>query len=80
MLSLMPNPTQDRIIISLTGTEAELKTFGIFNSNGHIMLEEEIIGNSISIEVAKLENGLYFIKVRLSNGDTIIKKFSVQKP
>jgi hypothetical protein len=80
ILSLMPNPTQDRIIISLTGTEAELKSFGIFNSNGRVMLEEEIIGNSISIGVAKLENGLYFIKVRLSNGDTIAKKFSVQKP
>jgi hypothetical protein len=55
------------------------KTFGIFNSNGRVMLEE-IIGNSISIGLAKLVNGLYFIRVRLSNGDTIAKKFSVQKP
>jgi len=72
---IFPNPTKDKISVSSSANVSDVEIY-------------DVIGNSYSIskannpnewDIQHLSNGVYFIKIHLSNNNTIIKRFVVQK-
>ena len=72
---IFPNPTKDKISVSSSANVSDIQIY-------------DVIGNSYSIsktnnpnewDIEHLSNGVYFIKIHLSNNNTIIKRFVVQK-
>ncbi|MEM6720840.1 MAG: T9SS type A sorting domain-containing protein [Bacteroidota bacterium] len=67
--SIYPNPTTDKLYINLT---QDLEKVEVINMNGQLVLSKE--NNLKAIDVSRLQNGAYFLKVYAQNGSTA-KKF-----
>jgi hypothetical protein len=57
-------------------SEYDLKTFELFNIQGQKIETGEI--HNDSVDISKLANGLYFIKVGNQNGQTKVMKLLVE--
>jgi hypothetical protein len=71
-LSIFPNPTSDKIIIS--SNEKIIKKIELINSIGQIILVREINESTVSIDLKNYEAGIYFIKITDHFGNLEIKK------
>lgn len=60
VFSIFPNPVKDKLHIS-TSNKTEYGIISILNSIGEIVFEGRILSNE-SIDVSKLDNGIYFVK------------------
>lgn len=67
--SIYPNPTTDQLYINLT---QDIKKVEVINMNGQLVLSKE--NNLGVIDVSRIQNGMYFLKVYTQNGITA-KKF-----
>jgi hypothetical protein len=67
--SIYPNPTTDTLYINQT---QELEKVEVINMNGQLVFTKE--NNLETIDVSRLQNGAYFLKVYAQNGSTA-KKF-----
>jgi|GEM_PF-4503812 len=65
---LYPNPSSGGVQIQLNDGSGSSELF-IYSSTGDIVLETEFVGNQIMLNLAKVANGIYVIKVRNDNGD-----------
>lgn len=70
-LSIMPNPTTGRLVISLNGIENATAT--VFNSNGQKVDEFAVSGSQFVYSMDNLENGLYFFSIN-ADGKQYSKK------
>lgn len=70
-LNIYPNPASDNITIKIK----DLNPLGIqiFNSSGILVFQT--IENEENISISHLVSGSYFIKIKLSNGENIVKHF-----
>ena len=65
-----PNPASTFISIKADATVSSLM---IYDSLGKLVLSQKMEGNLI--DVHELNPGIYFIKIRLANGQLVVKKF-----
>ena len=58
-LNIFPNPVEDKVKINLTKTDNY--SINIFNVNGQKLIEDNIVSNSLTIDLSELNDGIYFI-------------------
>ena len=69
-LSIYPNPTREKLIISGDG----IQTVKLFDETGKLILANEYDGaENVEINMSSLGLGVYLISVRMKNGETINK-------
>ncbi len=71
-INIYPSPASNFITISENKTFGEIKSVEFYNSFGQLVLLTTQLNN---IDIAELQNGLYFIKVTNSKGLMVITKF-----
>ncbi|MDT0295800.1 T9SS type A sorting domain-containing protein [Mesonia ostreae] len=72
VFTFYPNPVKETLNIKLHQQEAQLQ---FYNLQGRLVLEKEnSVHEELEINLSSLEAGTYFLKVRLHNGTTSIKK------
>lgn len=74
--SVYPNPANDVINISLKNELANTEV-SIVDAMGRVVLNQSIENDFVSLDVANLENGIYFVKI--ANGDVVETKTVVIK-
>ena len=74
-LRLYPNPTSD--VLNIEG--AEMTSVEVYNAVGQCVMMLEVDGNSTQVNTEALNNGVYFVRVLLGNGDVIAKKIAILK-
>ena len=77
---VFPNPANDFLSISFNGVVIEDGTIDIFNKVGQVILSKVLNGSSnvTQIQIAGLEDGVYFMKLSSLNG-TYNTKFLIAK-
>jgi hypothetical protein len=50
----------------------------VTNALGQLIIEEELVQNKKEIDISKLPNGVYFLKVKNKNGIEINRKFIIE--
>ncbi|MGE4542136.1 MAG: T9SS type A sorting domain-containing protein [Bacteroidales bacterium] len=73
---LYPNPTINTITIDFKGQDFNIKEIQVLNMNGK---SQPIIVSGKNIDLTKIPDGLYLIRLTLSNGETITKKIIKKK-
>ena len=69
-MSIYPNPTNG--MLNITSNE-EIDSVEIFNSVGTAVISSTVAGNSSSIDMSNLPNGMYFVRVYTANGIETVK-------
>ncbi|MEP7197694.1 MAG: T9SS type A sorting domain-containing protein [Saprospiraceae bacterium] len=60
---IYPNPASDHLnLLLLSALETE-KTYEIINTEGKLLSKDHITTQSTSIDVSKLSNGLYLLRI-----------------
>jgi len=77
-IKISPNPSSNRIWITLTNTETVIKTVNIISMEGKIMksikIDSQLLSNDFSIEIADLPIGLYILHL-ISAKEQLTAKF-----
>lgn len=68
-VSISPNPVSDQLNIQ---TEESIKSVDVFNVQGCRMLS--VSGNNKKINISSLNNGIYFVNIKLNSGEIAIEK------
>jgi len=72
LVSLFPNPSKSNITVSYPSAINKIE---IYNMVGDLILSYENINATIyNIDLARLQQGIYFTKIQLKNGITVSKK------
>ncbi|MBO7495368.1 MAG: T9SS type A sorting domain-containing protein [Salinivirgaceae bacterium] len=73
--SVYPNPTTDWL--TLTVADAANLCYTLLDANGRIIATDNIVDVQTSIDMARLAQGVYF--VRVTDGDAAVRTFKVVK-
>ncbi|MBN2891894.1 MAG: T9SS type A sorting domain-containing protein [Bacteroidales bacterium] len=76
-VNIYPIPAQNFINISFENNNSEKANIQIINITGQIVFQESLISNS-SIDVSTFENGLYLVKISLSE-KTVVRKIIISR-
>jgi len=69
-LNFFPNPVKTVLNIS---SVVSIDNYQIFNVLGSLVAEGSLAGKRVTIDMSKLNSGLYFINIRTKNTQTAIK-------
>lgn len=72
-VQIFPNPASDEITIN---TNIKVEKFKIYNQLGQPVLEGKVANNN-TCNISTLQNGIYFIEVKLLNGKSTNKKIVI---
>jgi hypothetical protein len=75
-VSVYPNPAKDLLYVEVSHASTPLS---VTNALGQLIIEEELVQNKKEIDVSKLPNGIYFLKVKYKNGTELNKKFVIER-
>ncbi len=70
-IEIFPNPTINNITIQFIDQDLKIEDIQVLNINGK---SQPITVTGKNIDLTKIPNGLYFIQLTISNGETITKK------
>lgn len=76
-IEVRPNPTNDLILIELTRNEAKGFRYVLYDINGRVLAQEELISKVSAIHIKNYPSGLYLLKVMKQQ--TEIKTFEIIK-
>ena len=74
-ISIAPNPAISEISIK---SEEMFSQINIYSTQGNIVYTEQLNANESTISINELNEGLYIVQIRLSNGKTINKRIIKQ--
>ncbi|MFN7912949.1 MAG: T9SS type A sorting domain-containing protein [Bacteroidota bacterium] len=74
-LQIYPNPAKDLLYVEVSHASTPLS---VTNALGQLIIEEELVQNKKEIDISKLPNGVYFLKVKNKNGIEINRKFIIE--
>ncbi len=77
LIKLYPNPVSNILNVSVLGEINSKSTLKVLDAKGNVVMEQKIINNPQAVNVAKLPNGVYMLKVN-SGGNIITAKFVKQ--
>ncbi len=72
-LNVYPNPAKDNLFIETEETFAEISVYDVYGRQYDNLLTRQQ-GNVTSINVSDLNNGIYFVRVKTENSETV-KRF-----
>ena len=75
--SVYPNPTANFVTLSFSDPEIQNMSYKVFDVNGKLIQQQNIVKPQTNIAMSGLVNGTYFIKVL--NSKTEIKVFKIIK-
>ncbi len=75
-ITISPNPAKDLITIYINGNEFPL-LYSISNLTGKILKQDELIKQETLIDVSNLSAGIYFLQIKLLNGNSYCKKMVI---
>jgi len=73
-IGIFPNPANS--IVNITGVD-EIRSVAIISLDGTISLIKQVNGSKDVIDISKMTEGIYFIKLITNNGDSISKKLLI---
>ena len=73
-LRAYPNPARDMVTVQLE-REVENAQVELMDTQGKVLQNERLSGNTLNMSVSQLSNGLYWIRVLL-NGEMLVSEFS----
>jgi hypothetical protein len=77
-LFLYPNPTQSEMTVSFSRSTVKIVQMEIYDVTSR-KVHQQIVGQSYDIlNLNKLAQGIYILKIRLEQGDTVIRKIVKQ--
>jgi hypothetical protein len=76
-IEIYPNPAASYVTISSIDN-TEINQVILYDIQGQILKEKKIIGGS-QLDIRQLDQGLYFLKLEISNGDTVFKKLLIKR-
>jgi len=68
-LYVYPNPTSNNVEILSSNYEITILSCEVLNVTGNKLLSVNGSDNTLNLDLSSLENGVYFVRVRLSNQD-----------
>lgn len=72
---IYPNPANEKLNINCKSmSEVE-----VFNAVGQKVLSQKVSGTTTQIELGEMNNGIYFVRVRMENGAVVSHRFAVSK-
>lgn len=75
---MFPNPAKDVVTIRLNATNFGNVTINIIDLQGKLILEQHISeGNTMELDIADLQSGLYFVKLN-ANNKSLVKKLIIE--
>jgi hypothetical protein len=78
-LSIFPNPATTEVRIELNGQNGN-HVVHISNSLGQIVTDKSFTGNNVTLDIAALPSGVYFVEVTTNSGQRITQKLIIQHP
>jgi hypothetical protein len=69
-MNLSPNPASNVIKVTVNGFDKQ-KIFEVFNTNGERVMTEKSSQNVTTLNIERLNSGLYFLKVSAADGSVI---------
>ena len=76
-ISVYPNPTSDVLTINLTKEDVTGIQYLLFDINGRLLSQKNLVSSETSVAVNHLLNGLYIIKIQ--DGMRELKTFKIVK-
>ncbi|MBC7383040.1 MAG: T9SS type A sorting domain-containing protein [Bacteroidia bacterium] len=76
--NVYPNPSTGALYIVNSSMLKEYGQIQVLNAMGQIVMEESMNGNYKNIELSKLNNGIYFVKIT-SDKQSVIKRIVLNK-
>ena len=77
-LAAYPNPTSDKLMVSIKGSNNPTCTYVLFDASGKIIDSKQFTGNSTTLSLARVAAGNYFLKITDSNNKEF-KNFKIIK-
>jgi hypothetical protein len=73
---MYPNPSTGRLFVELKNTDLSISKVQIFDLAGKVVLAETVtnINNIQQLNASRLDAGVYFVNVVLSNGEQLTNK------
>ena len=68
--TIVPNPATNQVTIS---SATPFQSVEIINFLGQTVVSQSSVGNTTSINVSNLNNGIYFVRVGFENGSCVKK-------
>ena len=65
LTTIYPNPVADNLNIV---SDSFIKMIKIFSNTGQVIIETDVNSNSFIIDMSKVENGIYLIKIETKEG------------
>jgi hypothetical protein len=72
-LNVFPNPVSNVLTINSTNKIEQELTIDVVNLNGQVLMHQILSGQNPQINVQELSAGLYFLKIKTSEGIGIVK-------
>ena len=66
--NIYPNPVSDKLYIE---TETEIENVVVYTITGVVAQQSTANGQQLTIDVANLNSGVYFVKVVTANGEVV---------
>jgi hypothetical protein len=70
-LSVYPNPVNS--VLSVQSSKADIIEIQIVDLSGSVMECTIVNANQNTIDVSALSRGIYFVKIRTTNGNTVVR-------
>ena len=77
ILSAYPNPTTNNLTLQIEDYDIQNLVYKCFDANGKLLISKNVTGNEVTINMANLLSGIYFLKI-LDNQKEI-KTFKIIK-
>ena len=68
---IYPNPVRSRLTIN---SKTIIESMKIINHLGQVVFSEKLNETSKSIDLTKLKSGIYYLKIKFSDGHKSVKK------
>lgn len=79
-LRIYPNPTKDKVIVNAENVNSNIKTITVIDIQGKELLHfTNLNSNMNDIDLSGVENGVYFLKVILANGEQQVSRIVKMK-
>ena len=78
-VSLTPNPTTGRFLVSLLNVDDEVGLIKVFNSYGQLISSEtkQLNNHEYLLNLKGYSSGVYYVNVKLTSAKVIVKKLTL---
>lgn len=75
---LYPVPASDYLVVELNNLKQDLAQVVVINQLGQTIRSYEAFGKNVRLDLTGLSTGVYVAQIILSDGNTVVKKFTVR--